>query len=64
MSNSDDLLVQGSQELSLSDGRDHPDDPDGLVIHISISYKTLLIVFALFGLTERVVSALLDNFCC
>lgn len=45
-----------------SSDRDDPTNETGLNIHISISYKTLLVVFALFGLTERIVSALIDSF--
>jgi hypothetical protein len=33
----------------------------GLDIHISVSYKTLLIVFALFNVLSRIVNALVDS---
>jgi len=33
----------------------------GLDIHVSVSYKTLLIVFALFNVFNRIVTALSDS---
>jgi hypothetical protein len=42
-------------------GRSNDDWERGLDIHISVSYKTLLIVFALFNVLSRIVTALVDS---
>jgi hypothetical protein len=38
------------------------DDHSGLDIHISVSYKTLLIVFALFTVAGRTLNLVIDTF--
>jgi len=38
------------------------DDHAGLDIHISVSYKTLLIVFALFTVAGRTLNLVIDTF--
>jgi hypothetical protein len=38
------------------------DDRGGLDIHITVSYKTLLIVFALFTVASRTLNLVIDTF--
>jgi len=38
------------------------DDHTGLDIHITVSYKTLLLVFALFSAAQRLFNVVVDHF--
>jgi hypothetical protein len=59
-SDSDDSWYESSGWKNSREGRDDPTEFPGIKVNLQVSYKTLLLIFLLFGVLQRIVNLLVN----